>query len=235
MSFIVKNTTNSNIELFNVGVTIIANDELAVDSRERALWQDLDSVAEISPLITSGDLIISDGLNDITNIPEALAFILIGDFAKGVRFLNDADKSNGINSRNVQDAVEEVKSIVTTVEGNARFTITLEHNGTMGDGTYMGYSNLIPGNLSPIIFPRGCVLEDITFTNNKSNADYGFDFCKNSTNASPFLTVSYDNTITFIRNDINESFNSGDSIFIKYKDEGQNARDAVMVLYMRLT
>ena len=71
-----------------------------------------------------------------------------------------------LSADNVQDAIEEAYN---NAPGKiARYTITLTHNGAVGNGTFFGYSNLIPGDASPILFPFASTLTEFTFTNKKN-------------------------------------------------------------------
>lgn len=136
-----------------------------------------------------------------------------------------------LTKENVQDAIEEA---YWTAPGLiARFTLTCLHNGTISDDTFFGYSDLISGDATPIIIPKKSTFLEFTFSNQRSNADYTLEFRKNSTTATPFLTVSKTNTQFFFEDGISEPFNAGDAIFIKYVDNGTNARDCALVMYFR--
>jgi len=136
-----------------------------------------------------------------------------------------------LSADNVQDAIEEAYN---NAPGKiARYTITLTHNGAVGNGTFFGYSNLIPGDASPILFPFASTLTEFTFTNKKNKADYTLKFRKNSTTATPFYTVSKVNTQFFSDANVNETFAAGDTIFVQYQDDGANARDVGIVLFLQ--
>jgi len=132
---------------------------------------------------------------------------------------------------NVQAAIEYTYD---NAPGNvARFTITLLNNGTVSNGTFMGYSELIPGDATPIVLPRDCLFTEFTFSNNKTKADYTLLFKKNATGATPFYSISKVNTQFFFDTTPNESFLAGDQIYVQYQDDGQNARDVALVLFFR--
>lgn len=132
---------------------------------------------------------------------------------------------------NVQDALE----LTQTLADAGRYALVLQHNGSVSDGTFIGYDSLIPGDASPIIFPEPCTIFEFTFTNNRATADYTLEFRKNSTVATPFYSVSKVNTQFFADTIIEEDFAAGDQIYIKYVDDGTNAQDVVMVLFMQNT
>lgn len=114
-----------------------------------------------------------------------------------------------------------------------RYALPLIYNGTLSDGTFIGYLNTVNGLDTPIIIPRDSVLKDLTFSNRNSNADYTLYLRKNSPTATPFHTITKTNTASFTELDIDESFLAGEAIYIEYQDDGQNANDAVIVLFLR--
>lgn len=116
----------------------------------------------------------------------------------------------------------------------ARYTLILQHNGTVGDGTFLGYSSLIPGDDTPVIVPVDSTLIEITYSNSRSNADYTLVFRKNSTIATPFKSISKTNTQFFADTTFNETFNAGDEIYVEYQDNGGNSTDAALVLFFQV-
>ena len=66
MSKILKNTTGSNIELISIGLTVPANSQIIVDQTDYDLVATSDSLLEIAPLLISGDIIINDGVSDLS-------------------------------------------------------------------------------------------------------------------------------------------------------------------------
>lgn len=139
-----------------------------------------------------------------------------------------------VNTDNVQQAIEIAGSNAQSALDTPIFPIILTHNGTVGGGTFLGYSSLIPGDDTPIVVGRDADLVNFTFSNGNANADYSLIFRKNSTVASPFLTVSKTNEQFFSFDLITpESFLAGDRIYIEYQDDGTNASDVGMVLNFR--
>ena len=114
-----------------------------------------------------------------------------------------------------------------------RYALTLIYNGTLSNGTFIGYLNTVNGLDTPIIIPRDSTLKDLTFSNRISGADYTLYLRKNSPTATPFETITKTNTKTFTHLDIDEVFAEGDTIYIEYQDDGQNANDASIVLFLR--
>lgn len=152
----------------------------------------------------------------------------ITDTADSVPFDN---ATNGYTADNVQAAIEEG---VTSALETPIYTVVLQHNGTVSNGTFLGYDSLIPGDSTPIIIPRDADFTRFTFSNSNSNADYTLYFRKNSTVATPFYSISKVNTQFFQQAlPTPEPFLAGDRIFIEYQDDGTNASDAVLVLGFR--
>ena len=151
----------------------------------------------------------------------------VTEVAESVPFDND---TNGFTADNVQDAIEEVDNEVTPL----RVPLNLIHNGTLSNGDWIGYSNLLPGDETPIIVPITGQFVEFTWSNEAANADFALEFRLGSTVATPFFTWSVDNTQTAaVVLPTPESVTVGDTMFIKYVDEGQNASDAAIVLLFR--
>lgn len=115
----------------------------------------------------------------------------------------------------------------------ARFTISLQHNGSVSGGTFFGYNELIPGNTTPIIIPIASILKGYSFSNSSAAADYTLYFRKNSTVATPFHSVSKVNTQYFAETITDQSFSAGDQIYVSYQDDGGNATDVGITLFFQ--
>lgn len=112
MSKILINNTASDIELEVLGLTLPANSQETINPES---YLDLeDSISELTPLINSGDLSVNDGINTLST-EEAIQYLNVGTFSKGVRFLSDEEVQNGFKSKNVQDAIEETMSNGQTI------------------------------------------------------------------------------------------------------------------------
>jgi len=145
----------------------------------------------------------------------------------------DSTGSPNITADNVQDAILENEGAADTALNTPRYAIPLLHNGTVGGGTFFGYSNLLPGNDTPIIIPLKSELFEFTYSNKNSNADYTLEFRKNSTTGTILYTISKTNTQFFTDAIINIPFDVGDEIYVKYIDNGGNSSDAVLVLFFK--
>lgn len=102
---ILKNTTLSDIELLELGVTVPASGQYEVGTSDYLILAQSNSISELTSLINSGDIIVNDGTDDLS-IEDALEYIKYPDFAKAIRFDNS---SNNFTSDDTQDAIEEAK------------------------------------------------------------------------------------------------------------------------------
>ena len=135
-------------------------------------------------------------------------------------------------SENARDGIIEARQ---TAPGKARSTITLLHNGTISDGFWHGYSDLIPSNNSPIILPWDCELLEYTFTANRTSMDGRMDFYLNGTGGGSIIYgIQFNNVNRTLTDNPNLTFSAGDLLRLRWVDEGQNPRDAVSVLFFRL-
>lgn len=115
----------------------------------------------------------------------------------------------------------------------ARYTIVLQHNGSVRGGTFIGFDSLIPGDATPVVIPIDSVFKGFAFSNAVSTADYTLYLRKNSTVATAFFSVSKVNTQFFAQTVTDESFSQGDRIYIEYQDDGRNARDVGITLFFQ--
>lgn len=147
--------------------------------------------------------------------------------ARAVPFDNT---SNGFVADEVQSAIEEVANAADL----PIYTIMLQHNGSVGNNTFLGYNELIPGNATPVIVPRNSTFLGFTFSNAQTTADFNLEFRKNTQVGTPFHTSTKTNT-QFYSEDLGtpESFAAGDQIYCKYIDTGDNASDAAVVLVFK--
>lgn len=104
MAKILKNTTASDIDLDILGRRVPASGQLDLDTSDFARLASDASITELTTLINSGDIVVNDGVSDLS-IADALAYIEYPDNAANIRFDNS---SNGFTSDDVQTAIEEV-------------------------------------------------------------------------------------------------------------------------------
>jgi hypothetical protein len=149
----------------------------------------------------------------------------------GTEDSNGAIVSPPFVSQNVRDGIIEARE---TALGAARYTIPLTYNGNINNNTFIGYLNTIPGNVSPIIFAVKSELQEFTFTNRRSGADYTLEFRRNSTTAIPFFSVTKVNTQFFFQDGLTQGFDPGDQIYVKYVSTGgTDANDIGLILFFK--
>ncbi len=137
------------------------------------------------------------------------------------------NSDSGLVAENVKDAIDELKEQLNV----AVFTIPLVYNGTISSDTFISYSNLTPN--SPIVIPVNSEFTGFTFSNSRDGADFGLEFRINTLTGTAFYSVSKNNTRFFADNNPSQIFNAGDTITVKYLDEGGNSNDVVIVLAFR--
>lgn len=105
---ILKNTTNADIEIDSLGRTIPANDQITVELSDYIRLADPDTVSEITSAINSGDIVVNDGVADLS-ASEAINFIEYPDQADAIYFDNTTAQLPN-SPRNVQTAIENAKA-----------------------------------------------------------------------------------------------------------------------------
>lgn len=146
------------------------------------------------------------------------------DVASSLPFDNS---TNGFVAEDTQAAIEELLLIAAPLI----VPIPLIHNGIMSNGDYIGYSNLLPGDNTPVLSPMTGSLVNFTFSNSRSSADFTIEFKRGSTGATPFFSWTVTNTKTASVTLPNpEAFAAGEEIYLKYIDQGTNASDTAIIL-----
>lgn len=141
-----------------------------------------------------------------------------------------------ITMDNVQDAIEEAVQIAPGKQ--ARFTISLLNNGTLGNGARFGYDSLLPN--TPVIVPRKCRLKEATFSNQNTNTDAQFDIYRRSPpissstpggTATLLYTWTFTNSQTASLTGLDLLFLAGEEVLVRFTDTGDNPSDANMMLF----
>lgn len=130
----------------------------------------------------------------------------------------------------VQEAISAGGEKAQIALDTPRYTILLQNNGTVSNNTFIGYDSLIPGDATPVIIPVKSQFLEFTFSNANNNADYTLEFRKNTLVGTPFFSASKTNTQFFSQDGVDEPFDAGDQIYVKYIDDGNSASDAVILL-----
>jgi len=146
-----------------------------------------------------------------------------------IPFDND---TNGFASEEVQSAIEEARD---TAAGFPRAGLALIQNGTMSNNDLVSYSHLTPN--TPIVFPVNTQINEVTFSNNRNSIECDLEIWDGGLSGGTLvstLNVSTGTELTqlFDLNPDNLIFNAGDLIQIRYVDQGTNARDMVVTLWI---
>jgi len=141
---VIKNTTGSPITLSSAGVTLLASSSRTLSPQEYLLWASAAVLAEITPYIQAGSIVINDGTYDLSGTSPTLAdsyallHLRYTDAAFNIRFLSDPERVNGFVSKTVQEAIEEaaggaVTGIAPTITVGA--VTAIAYSETLADNT----------------------------------------------------------------------------------------------------
>ena len=143
------------------------------------------------------------------------------------------NSSNSFVADDVQDAIEEARD---SAPGKARASVTCTFNGTIGSNQWLGYNELLPGDIVPIRVPWNCTLTEVTVSYNGLSVDGALVLYKNGT-----ATGNIVNTETFTNVDNGKNYfpnitlSSGDNIRGRWTDTGTNPSDMAVVYFFKLT
>jgi len=224
----IKNTTAGDLDHVNTGTTFVAGQYQEVD--ESIIYRFMDS--QLEGWFDAGSVIYAednDGSADYTN--KYVGWMLLFNFGLGQLFLSpsNSDRSNNYIAENVQEALEEVDDI-------ARLPVSplpLIMNGTMSNGDWITYSNLTPN--TAIVIPVKSQLVAFTWANTSTSREFDLEFYKNGRGTTKYATreVRSGLTTSGYFSGLTDPFNAGDTLDIKYIDQGSNASDLVLVLYLK--
>lgn len=155
----------------------------------------------------------------------------IGGVARAIPFDNS---TNGFVATNVQTAIEETRLIAES----KRMTLTLTNNGTLANGNWITYSELLAN--PRILFPIKVRLKEISWVNNNTNLGaFDFVFYKNGQlPANIIYTYSppaADRTAGYGYIAVPNAYDflPGESMYIKYvKPAGTSLSDLGLIIYI---
>jgi len=219
---ILKNLSENDITIR--GQKLMPEDTFQVEAHDDPDYRTDESIhAEI----LNGNLSVSSSVGEFSVPAVGLEWFKYSCEAYDTHFANHSLRGNHIQAKNSQEAIEEVKYA-------GRYTMVLTHDGGVHNRTYIGHSKQLKGNETPVIIPKNSVLEEVTFSNKVDDADFDLELRKNSIDAEVFKTISIIQKQTHIENSVNQEFNQGESIYIKYVDYGKNAKDVAIQLVFRI-
>jgi hypothetical protein len=155
----------------------------------------------------------------------------VGGVAKATPFDNS---TNGFIATNVQAAIEEVRFVAES----KRLVLTLTNNGTLANGNWITYSELLAN--PRILFPIKVRLKELSWVNNNVNLG-AFDFvCYKNGQAAGNIIYTYsapaaDRTVGYGYHLIPNAFDflPGESLYIKYvKPSGTSLADLALLVYI---
>ena len=241
MSKIVKNTTISDIELKEVGITVPASDSYTIVLQDYLLWADTDSISEITPLINSGDIVINDGINDLSA-------------ANGIRFLEYTERlyieEDSSPSTKVVSTLNFEGDVTITDEGGGKTKITVGTEGVpkgklfdfsfgktgLARNVWLEFSSSsAPSNSSPLVCPYGAELIALTFSNTSDDKSTDAEIYKNGVLET---TWQIRNKRTAFKSDFSGvNFAQGDrvSLFIREFTMGDNPTTPIIEFYFNIT
>lgn len=114
MAKLITNTTGGAITIAQSGVTIDAATTYTVEVQDYLLWASVAVIAEVTPYITSGDLVVNDGVMNLS-VGDAINFLEYPDTAFNGRFLSEPERSNGFVSKTIQEAIEEAAGVIYSI------------------------------------------------------------------------------------------------------------------------
>lgn len=132
MAKILKNTSASVVDLTKFGITIAASSQITVVPQDYPLLAMPLVIAELSPLITAGTIVINDGTNNLS-VARAIDYLSLPDFADAQRFNNS---SNQFTATDTQSAIEESRYLLTLPGTDQTVYVTKLGNDSTGNGSF---------------------------------------------------------------------------------------------------
>jgi hypothetical protein len=223
---ILKNNTQSVLQIFNADVPVSGSYNIP-----ESIWFDVAKDSTLLSNIANGSVVVNNGTSDL-NAEDGAKLIYTYQEVDGYDVSFD-NSGTGISADNIRDAIVEVKNSTPT---GTRFTIVTTFNGSVNNNNWLGYNELLPGNLTPIRIAVACTLKEISFSWNGSNIDGRFELYKNGTVSGNKVYTGSDWTNQAggaIVTGLNISLVSGDYIIGKWIDLGDNPNDMAVVYYLK--
>lgn len=242
MKKIIKNTTLTDIEVFETGAFVPASGQLEIDPTSYGLWASaiLEAAEENSQFnldISTGKLVVNDGTYDL---PPAYGkyHLKYPDSAFSTRFLSEPERSNGFSSKTVQDAIEEVRT--SSIGGI--YHLDFVRAGSFRNAWMRIQESGIPSDETMHIVPWDSKIIGLTFSNRKANADTKLNLWRvdSQDEITPSdLVFSWD--LVNVRVARKSGFSpdvvlgAGDKLGVFAQDMGTNPHDGVFRVYLSIT
>ena len=179
---ILKNNTGSPIILPETGVTIPATGQITLEPGQYYLYaNEIDISGVLATKIRSGDIIVNDGVDDLTvangfSVERGIDYLKNNDRAFNIRFEAQPERMNGFVAKNVQEAIEESKA---AIEGKVSVLPTFLNNGLTKNKWLSLDGAMNASNILPAVTAFDSKLAAMTFINGNNNADTDLEFYKN--------------------------------------------------------
>jgi len=140
------------------------------------------------------------------------------------------NSTNGFISDRVQPAIEEARLYA---QGFPRAGVRGSYNGTVSNRDWLGPNELL-SNTPFVVFPVRTQINEISWANSKNDPEFHIEFRSMSQTGTIFhtLTVTAPNDNYGYQNNLTYTFNPGTTLWIQYWDDGQNAADLDLIVWI---
>lgn len=140
------------------------------------------------------------------------------------------NSTNGFTATEAQSAIEEAKQ---NAEGFPRAGIRSCYNSSVSANSWLGPSELLP-NTPLLVVPVDVKINEISWANANSNVQFRIQFRLNSRTGTIFytLTVTSTNPGYGYVSGVNYTLPAGSSVHAQYLDDGTNASDMDLILWI---
>jgi len=175
MSKILKNTTGTIIDLNVLGIDIPALGEIEINAQDYISLATVDSVLELTPLINAGEVVVNDGVSDLSST-EGINYVSFPNFANSVRL-----DSSSFVSKDVRSALEE---LTVTPNEFGIFAIWAEENGGLANNSLeFSFGNGSTGNIG-VTIPVNARLFAVSYQAETSGTNTEIAVTQNNTNVA---------------------------------------------------
>jgi hypothetical protein len=170
---ILKNTTVSDIILSEIGKTVPASGQIILEpGTYYILAEEIDVTGTLATLIRSGDIVVNDGVDDITvangfSVERGIDYLKNSDRAFNIRFEAETERSNDFTSKNVQEAIEEARNSTIGKHQDFEFSST---GVTFNKWLNVGHPSMSSNDVPYTVAWDGDVI-GMTYSNKKVNTD----------------------------------------------------------------
>lgn len=129
---------------------------------------------------------------------------------------------------NVQEAIVESGRVAAA----ARASIIGIFNGTVSNNQWLGYSNLLPGDQTPIVIPWDSELDVLTFSFDGTSVDGQYQLYKNGLTGGDIVhTTTFTNVNDrLVDAAVSVSLVAGDFLVGRWVDTGTNPNDMAVTM-----